>query len=1033
MIFYFNFYKRFGLRIPQQLMTPVVANIDKFEFPRNSIYHFVSHDNIHFGPENDDYLFRLITKPIYLNHITEISDNKGMPKKIALQIIPIIRDYHASHRRYRFLRQEISTITDENTLIVSNYGFALKGYKYIRSMYSEYYKWWNIEKTVWDQVDKDATNSSRQNYVFMKLPKILPSVGSLNLFSNTFNQQLIKILNSNEKLGLLELWKWLNPSTRSTSTMAGLSEDNFNKVNIVYQDNSNWTVFNLGILNSWIKREDSNQKVKIEPEQLQRRFLRMLMSLMAKRAEVVEVGTDAELEASIANGDVNPVVNVPLTTEEDIDKELVAGDSSSGEISDQLLAELETDLKQLQIIEQRHLVETEEVATPVTEVVEFADKRINHSDFEKELDAQESMLTLVNSLAEDGLMSASEFKRLSTLSSNYKQIESPYNPNETLEQAAIIAPESLAIESSAELKDFPTVLDKSMNKTSLLNFDERYIKNILPKDTLSMVVNMQKAGVAITEYNVDKVTDILGDFETHTVRVKPIEGVSSTLRFTVPTISEDGRYSKNGSTYSLRKQRVDMPIRKVSPELVALTSYYGKSFIQRSQKKVNNYQSWLVSQIMMKGLDDTDICVTEMSSANVFDNEFPSCRTYSILAQSFKSFKSGKYNFLFDHKQREKDFTHAEITKYENNGMVIIGRTDYQEVLVIDKEDTIYTIIKDVPEVIGTMESILNLNSLKAPVEFSEVKIFGKYIPVGIVLGYQLGLGELMNLLKVSPRRVATGQRVNLTEDEYSLIFSDETLIFSKDDKLASMILSGFNEFYKTLKGYSSATFNKPNVYWNVLEANDINARYLREIDLMTQLFIDPITRSLLVEMKEPTTFRGLLVRSSELLLNDQHPDLLDMKYMRIRGYERISGAVYNELVQAIRVQRSKGSRKNSMVSLHPFAVWKRISTDPSIAMVSDINPLENLKEMEAVTFAGVGGRSGRSMVKSTRAYHPSDMGLISEATKDSSDVAINVYTSADPHFKSLRGTTYPYKREDGVTSLISTSALMAVGSDKDD
>jgi hypothetical protein len=61
-------------------------------------------------------------------------------------------------------------------------------------------------------------------------------------------------------------------------------------------------------------------------------------------------------------------------------------------------------------------------------------------------------------------------------------------------------------------------------------------------------------------------------------------------------------------------------------------------------------------------------------------------------------------------------------------------------------------------------------------------------------------------------------------------------------------------------------------------------------------------------------------------------------------------------------------------------------------------------------------------------------MGVISEATSDSSDVAINTYTSADPQFRSLRGTTNIYEiGKTGATALLSTSALISVGSENDD
>jgi len=186
--------------------------------------------------------------------------------------------------------------------------------------------------------------------------------------------------------------------------------------------------------------------------------------------------------------------------------------------------------------------------------------------------------------------------------------------------------------------------------------------------------------------------------------------------------------------------------------------------------------------------------------------------------------------------------------------------------------------------------------------------------------------------------------------------------------------------------------------------------------------------------MKEPTDFHGLLIRSCEMLLVDTHPDELDPAFMRIKGYERMAGAAYSEIVKSIRAHNGRSGRAKQPIDLNPYAVWKNISQDPSMAIVSDINPIENLKGMEAVTYSGTGGRNSRSMTKHTREYYGNDMGTISEATVDSADVAINTFTSADPQFTSLRGISKRYKiGETGATALLSTSALNAPCSDNDE
>ncbi len=248
------------------------------------------------------------------------------------------------------------------------------------------------------------------------------------------------------------------------------------------------------------------------------------------------------------------------------------------------------------------------------------------------------------------------------------------------------------------------------------------------------------------------------------------------------------------------------------------------------------------------------------------------------------------------------------------------------------------------------------------------------------------------------------------------------------------MIFGGFEDYKKVIKNYSVHTFDKPDVYLNVLESQGIGPRYLREIQMFNDLFVDPISREILKKKGQPTTFPGLLVKATEALLTDTHPDALDMEQMRIVGNERMAGAVYAEICQSIRNHKVSSNKSHQPIDLSPNAVWKRISEDTSLSIASDINPIKNLKEKEAVTFSGTGGRTSRSMVRATREFHPNDLGVISEGTVDNSDVGINTYLSGNPNFMDVRGMTQRYDLDDpNPTSLMSSAALLSVGSDRDD
>lgn len=488
-----------------------------------------------------------------------------------------------------------------------------------------------------------------------------------------------------------------------------------------------------------------------------------------------------------------------------------------------------------------------------------------------------------------------------------------------------------------------------------------------------------------------------------------------------------------------------LPIRKIRPDTVALTTYYGKLFVSRSARRANNSMDWIARQLLTLGQSGTSPLIKRVAPANVFDNGFNAPKIYSGLAQHFKSLYIGDYNLNFDWTERKHYFkdpapgakglsAEAQAEALEGKQYRICGNTNAGEIILVDYNNQFYVLQNNKPSPIGDIYKICLLDPTKAPVDFAEIKIFTKTIPVGIVLAYMLGFTNLIKYLGEKPRVFDARKRIDLQSDEYIVPFKDKRYVFSRKNTKASLIFGGFNEYDRTLKNYYVESFDKPNVYLNVLESNGINARFLRELETLDQLFVDPITKDILIEMHEPTTFKGLVLRSCEMLVNDMHPDSQDMRFMRVKGYERFAGAIYKEMLLAIREFKARNIRGKSQISLNPYAVWRNITHDTSNEMVKDINPIENLKQVEALTYVGEGGRAKDAMTKSSRAYHPNDFGVVSEATVDSSDVGINTYLSANPLFSSLRGLTKPFdETQHGYSSVLSTSAIISPGADHDD
>jgi uncharacterized protein YfcZ (UPF0381/DUF406 family) len=586
------FYRRFGVRTIAQVAAPPTTDLSLLNLPMSAVYHYVTYDGVELGPPSDDYLFRHITKPILVGHVLELAEDKGNPRKLGVNVQALVRDYHARHRRTRPLRSLEVADRDKTTLLVYNYCLLAKNQRYVRSFFTEYYKWYNQFSTVMQTLASVAALSERQQFLMLRVPAVIPSMQQLGMASGTINQATLKTLRGEDAYVFLELWKWLS-AERASSLFSKIPANKLQQINLVYQESAKWCTINLGVLNSFRDNKDdpllaeylTPAKQVIDATQLQKRVVRMLMTLMEVRTLTANAGEDAELgvgaptpsklaqklstdtdedelgERASEFTDV-PGQNTGFEDEEDqalnlpqeqaalatVDADIQLDEDDEGAQA-RILAEdaqLDEDLAQLNEIARRQESQTSEDEAPLAEVILEA----------KDTSLEDGILFVCDRLADDGLLSAAEYRRFTKLANAYKSLSAP-DGKSTLEEFIKIPPEVLKITGSSSVPDSTSVLDKTMLKSSLLDFDQRYIEQVMAKDTAAFVLNVQKAGVAVTGYKVERVDDVLGGYEMHSLRLAPVVGVPSTLRFKLPIVQADGTYSSNGVRYRLRKQRGD--------------------------------------------------------------------------------------------------------------------------------------------------------------------------------------------------------------------------------------------------------------------------------------------------------------------------------------------------------------------------------------------------------------------------------------------------------------------------------------------
>lgn len=1067
---YEPYFRKFGVLRAVQLAVPKLNKLDTLELPKETVLHYMPEDEIELGIPQNHTILSNNTRMIMTEHITVLGDNKGSPRPNPVPAGQMKREYHRQNRRTREMpAKPEGVMRDINTIVVENYALLNQLYRYPTNYFRAYYKWWNIQAALWKRVGEIGRDYPLRNqFLQCRLPTLLPTLALLRRGEGEMTRTLLGSFAQPEALFILEVWKWLG-ERRSTSVLANCPPADLGKMNLIFLEQDRWLVLNLGLLDQWRKRTDEEggndmHKGILEPLVLQKRFLRLLMTLMEVRTVA-----DGETQLAPASGVDSAAVQVPTNGQADTQEapdtvmvveraepvklEIANADGSTSKIK--LTANLNLDRLPIELVEEtpENIKAIDDAITKDLEALDAFMARIEERQVAGEEDApvdvstgevsamikyeaQErdlasSVMARVDQQADAGLISGAEYRRFTALSTAYQRLPNPFGEG-TLEDMNSIDPADLVLSEKPHIPDMATVPDKSMLKSTIGDYDKQYLDKVYRKDLIRSVLGVQHAGVAVTGLQVEEYRDVLNNYEKFSIQLTPVVGKVSTVYFKLPKVNKDGTYTDNGSRYRMRKQRGDVPIRKLSSAKVALTSYYNKVFVSRSEKQVTNYPGWLTNQIALAAMDESNTKITSSMLADVLDSTVHTPRVYSIMATRFRSFHSNDFHFFFDYHARKAEFGAERVEKIEKDGLLVIGSRN-GNLLVVDNTDTIYEAKGADLTTIGSMEQILDITG-QPPAEMAEIRVFGKQIPVGLFLAYQLGLTELFKLMGVTPRRVPTGTRAHMNDDEIAIRFEDEMWIFPQDRTSRTLILSGLTSFERITRNYPAHLFDRKDIYFNVLEQSRIGVRYLREMDLMTEMFVDPITEDILKEMGEPTDFIGLVLRACQLLETDWSPAETDMQYMRIKGYERLSGAVYGELVKAIRQQRARGSAANAKIDMHPDAVWIGVQLDPVKKAVEESNPVHNVREREEVTFSGVGGRSARSMVGRTRVFHPNDMGVISESTKDSADVAITTFTTADPTLLNVRGMTRRFDPDkDGITSVMSSPALLSPGADRDD
>ena len=1054
-----NFNRMFSAIRVEQFGKPKVAPITALEFPRSSIFHFLPTGIDCLGPEQGLPYLAKAEKLIYARHVLEYSKDHIVGKPV-----PLIRSdlntkllaYHRANRKIRQLKDDKIIQMDPRTLLVENYANLPYMYRYQQTLFSWYERYQNTYSTIWHRVAEDVKRYDRNNYIILELPTTLPSIASLKRAEIKRDNQTLNNMRTDTQLTFLDLWTWLG-THRDKSLLNILGDHQLVEVNLIIKVGNRFTNLNLGELNYWrtgvagMVRNESYLESEAEIEFISKTLgleyfqtqsidqhatldldvlpegmttpgneavkseVKPLLSAMQAQNRLY--ATCVAMLTQAQNGDLIDSVNAALERNAEIEAEVAAGAET---VPPELKAQVDVVLGNAPTEEEEQF-DAESIAKDLKaydrleDIDESTDFSIEPKTVEKQLTAEELAIESMKPLSyeecidkacqqyiEAGTLSVKAHEAFKVLSGTYKTLKSPDGKG-MLADNLKATPEDVKLTPRVMFDD-DIIIDKSMTKSALPDFDRQYIQQVMQKDINATMMLVQRAGFPLLNYEVERITDAANDMELHTIEVATIKGSPrTTLRMLMPKLSRYGTFKTNNVEYTMRRQRIDLPITKINQTTVALTSAYGKHFVSRSGKVVNNYGKWIVDAIRARGMDSSDRLLHTIRFGNVFNHEIQVPPDYSSVAGSISRFTLNGVTYHFDYNNIHQHFPKEAIASLVNDSLLPVGvhGTTYYG---MDKNNVIYKQTPKGTELVGTLPEILGLDTAKAPFEVATLTVSDKELSLGLVFSYYLGLEGMLKLFGVDYKLLDPNERIKPAPGEFVLKLTDCMVLITPSGRKQHLVANGLIPYQKVVTTFTLKDMNSPEVYQALIVKDRLVPYYLKELTNLDDMFIDPITLRILESRKEPQTWQGLLQKAVEMLVYDAHPASNDIDEQHIFGHQRIVMAMYTELSRAVREYRAKPNNSKKRLDIDVKAAWDRVHQDGSVAPASNGSPIHYVKQNAVVTFGGTGGRSRLSMTKPTRKYNRKDLGVISGDGVDNGDAGMTTYLAAGANLTTVDG-----------------------------
>ena len=543
--------------------------------------------------------------------------------------------------------------------------------------------------------------------------------------------------------------------------------------------------------------------------------------------------------------------------------------------------------------------------------------------------------------------------------------------------------------------------------TKFAKIESEYEDKLMDRDIVSTFMQLSKLpdGFYVTDVKVTDVSDATSLVHNWRVTLKNRQtDRTSNINIRVPVV-KNGKFYLQGIWYNIGKQDFPIPILKIDPKTVMLTSNYNKITVSRYDTK-----SLVDVGLLIKVMKNKTQYIKPGSSVSS-NRAFVSTIEYDEYAKQWFCFinKQANCEIYFNRTECAKRYTFVDVKPDEfccgmlNKVPIVINtETGLTRNGITLTETIVNTLPPEVQrEYRGSKPGKLSM--------YSECKLDAIKLPVGLAACAWEGLTNVLKKLGIKY------QFVDNRFDDHSyfiLRFKDKSLAIA--NTIPNQLL--FNGFYRiNTRAYNSSDFETPIMNSNSIYVDIFNQLFFKQYSQLTtfityyQFFVDVITSDVCLHYNLPNDIVGMLAYASNLLADNNCGSETNSALYRIRSSEIIPAIIHYRLAFAIsRYNNNMGSKvRGNPLQFNPNEVINELLSVPNVEPSSALNPFVELHSKENITkkgFKGVNNDRAYKLIK--RAYDPSMIGKMALSSPNNGNIGINRQITVNPKLESVRGYT---------------------------